>query len=296
MNNALVSVIIPTLNAATMIDKQLMALERQNRKPDEIIVVDSSSEDATQSIVRSHPGVRLIVIDRKDFDHGGTRDMALRKSKGDFVLFLTQDAMPWGPDYISHILAPFADERVGLVFGRQLPRKDARAAERLVRLYSYRDKSFTITKADVPRMGIKAFHSTDVCAAYRRTAYLEVGGFENPVLTNEDMFIAARLLRADWNIVYEATARVVHSHNFTFREQYRRNYIQGREIERHRDILGNTPLAGEGMAMMSYTMKGLLREGNVTGAVRFFVDCMCRYTGNRKGILDAKREKRKVRG
>lgn len=296
MDDPTVSVIIPTLNAGTMIDEQLTALERQYRKPDEIIVVDSSSQDATQSIVRNHPGVQLIVIDRKDFNHGGTRDMALRRSKGDFVLFLTQDAMPSGPDYVSHILAPFNDERVALVYGRQLPRPDANPAERLIRTYSYQAESFTITRADIARLGIKAFRASDVCAAYRRTAYLEVGGFENPVLTNEDMFIAARLLHADWKVVYEANAQVIHSHNFTFQDQYRRNYIQGREIERHRDILGNTPLTGEGMAMMSYTMKGLLREGNFTGAARFFVDCVFRYTGNRKGILDAKREKRKAQG
>ena len=71
----------------------------------------------------------------------------------------------------------------------------ARPAEALVRKYSYGDESMVITKADIPSLGIKAFHSTDVCAAYRRTAYLEVGGFETDVLTNEDMFIAARFLQ-----------------------------------------------------------------------------------------------------
>ena len=89
-----VSVIIPTLNAGTMIDDLLTSLEHQRRVPDEIIVVDSSSDDDTRDLVRRHPEVRLIVIDRKDFNHGGTRDMALRESSGDFVLFLTQDALP----------------------------------------------------------------------------------------------------------------------------------------------------------------------------------------------------------
>ena len=58
-----ISVIIPTLNAGTMIDDLLSALERQTIAPAEIIVVDSSSDDDTQAIVRAkHPEVRLLVI------------------------------------------------------------------------------------------------------------------------------------------------------------------------------------------------------------------------------------------
>ena len=64
-----ISVIIPTLNAGTMIDDLLSALKRQTITPAEIIVVDSSSDDDTQAIVRAkHPDVRLLVIDRKELE------------------------------------------------------------------------------------------------------------------------------------------------------------------------------------------------------------------------------------
>lgn len=293
MEKTTISVIIPTLNAGKLIGPLLNALERQHRAPDEIIVVDSSSDDNTREIVKTYENVRLVTIDRKDFDHGGTRDRMFRESIGDFVLFLTQDAMPRTDSYVERIVQPFADERVALVYGRQLPRKNATHAERLIREFSYKAQSRVITEQDIPQMGIKAYNSTDVCAAYRRTAYMEVGGFDHPVRTNEDMFIAARLLHAGWKIVYDAEAEVIHSHDFTFRQQYERNYIQGYEIERHRNILGDASLAGEGMAMVRYTMKGLVKQGDLTGAARFFVDCVVRYVGNRKGILDAKRAAKK---
>lgn len=45
--------------------------------------------------------------------------------------------------------------------------------------------------------------------------------------------------------------------------------------------------------MLTYTMKELLKEGEIMEAARFFVDCIFRYTGNRKGVLDAKRAARK---
>lgn len=114
------------------------------------------------------------------------------------------------------------------------------------------------------------------------------------MLTNEDMFIAARLLHAGWHVVYEAQAAVIHSHNFTWRQQYKRNYLQGVEMEKHRDILGSAPITGEGFAMVGHTMKGLLAQGKIIDMGSFFIDCVFRYVGNRKGKIDAKRAARRA--
>lgn len=81
-----ISVIIPTLNAERWIVHQLDMLLSQTVEV-EIIVIDSGSADGTPGIVRRFaPRVRLIEIPNKDFDHGGTRDFALRQSTGDYVL------------------------------------------------------------------------------------------------------------------------------------------------------------------------------------------------------------------
>ena len=87
------SVIIPTLNAAGEIDDLLTLIEVQTLKPLDILVVDSSSEDGTVDMVAKHPRVNFVRIERKEFNHGSTRDMALRRTEGDFVCFLTQDAL-----------------------------------------------------------------------------------------------------------------------------------------------------------------------------------------------------------
>lgn len=84
-----VSVIIPTLNAEHEIEDLLAALERQSLRPMEILVVDSASDDDTVPLVKMHEGIRLLQIERCDFNHGATRDMALRATTGDFVCFLT---------------------------------------------------------------------------------------------------------------------------------------------------------------------------------------------------------------
>lgn len=114
----LISVIIPTLNQGSQITVLLDKLIGQSLSPAEIIVVDSQSDDGTPALVSqyiaNHTGqnIRFIGIERKDFDHGATRDMALRESNGDFVLFLTQDAMPANEHYIENLMKPFSDEKV----------------------------------------------------------------------------------------------------------------------------------------------------------------------------------------
>ncbi len=177
-----ISVILPTLNPGGQITVLLDKLISQSLSPAEIIVVDSQSDDGTPALVSqyiaNHTGqnIRFIGIERKDFDHGATRDMALRESNGDFVLFLTQDAMPANKHYIENLMKPFSDEKVALVTGRQIARPDARPAERLVREFNYPEQSHIRDASDIERLGIKAFFASDVCAAYRRSAYLAVEG------------------------------------------------------------------------------------------------------------------------
>ena len=57
-----------------------------------------------------------------------------------------------------------------------------------------RSSAAAALETDLPRLGIKTFFLSDACSAYRRAAYLAVGGFEKHVLTNEDMLIAARMI------------------------------------------------------------------------------------------------------
>lgn len=288
-----ISVIIPTLNAGNKIIQLLDTLKLQRRKPDEILVIDSSSDDGSVQKIANYHGIKLITISREEFNHGKTRDMAVRHTHGDFILFLTQDALPQDTDYIAHLLEPFRDPSVAMVSGRQIARDDARPFERLVREYNYPAKSYTRCHSDIQRMGIKAFFASDVCSAYRRKAYLQVGGFER-VTTNEDMFIAATFLRYNWKVAYCAEAIVIHSHNFTLQQQYRRNYAMGREIQLHQHLLGNVPLNSEGKSLVKYVVSKLISNHRYLELASFILDCASRLLGNAIGTCAGKKEQRKI--
>lgn len=76
-----------------------------------------------------------------------------------------------------------------MAYARQLPKSDCHIVEQYTRQFNYPEQSCVKTKADIPTLGIKTFFCSDVCAAYRRDLFEELGGFESPVIFNEDMFL-----------------------------------------------------------------------------------------------------------
>lgn len=273
------SVVIPTLNAAHEIGLLLERLEAQSLKPTEVLIVDSSSDDDTVAIASQFESARITVIDRGNFNHGATRHQALLQTQSDYVCFMTQDAMPVDEGLFEHLMAPLlADSKVALASARQLPKEDARRFEQLVRGFNYPDESNVRDASDRERLGIKAYFASDVCAVYRRSAYLAVGGFET-VNTNEDMLMAAQLIAAGYKIAYEASAEVYHSHNFTARQQYERNKAIGQFLREHAEELGGVSVSGEGRCMVKSIIKQLLREGRVGECCAFGIDCVARFAG-----------------
>ena len=284
-----VSLIIPTLNAEALLPPLIEALRGQTLPPDELLIVDSSSKDGTADTARAL-GCRVEVIPRADFDHGGTRDAALRSTRGDIVVFMTQDALPVSRTSLEQLLAPLADARVAAVSGRQIARPDARPYERLVRAYNYPAQSRVWTKDDLSALGVRAYLISDVVDAYRREAYLAVCCFENPLETNEDMLIAQRLLAQGYALAYSGEACVYHSHAFTWRQQYSRNRAVGRFMERYRDRFPCSEL-GTGMTLARNVLFALLREGRPLECAAFAIDCSARLLGNRAGRRDARQER-----
>ena len=258
-----ISVIIPTLNAEKELPGLLKALREQSLRADEILVVDSESTDRTVSVAEETEGVRVMPVKRKDFDHGRTRDTALRNTAGDIVVFLTQDAVPADRQFLENLVRPLEQEDIAVVTGRQLPKENATPMEKLVRTFNYPAESHIRSEADVARMGIKAFFCSDVCAAYRRRIYEELGGFEYPLKTN-----------------------------FSLKEQYHRNRIQGYEIERHRSLLGNVSKVNEGIRMARFVSGKLLKQGRLVSFAHFGLDCFARLLGSRAGRKQALRENR----
>ena len=284
------SVIIPTLNPGEALLRLVDTLRGQTMSPEEIVVADSESEDGFPEQAAGQ-GVRLVRIRRKDFDHGGTRDRALRTCGTPFVVMMTQDALPVSGRCMEELLKPFADGRVAAVCGRQIAYPEASPAEKAVRAFRYPAENDVWGKEDIPRRGVKAYLLSEVRAAYRVSAYEAVGGFHSPLETNEDMLIAADFLDAGFFLAYRGEAAVYHSHQYTLRQEYERNRKIGIFLGEHGSRFGGGGMTGEGLRLVQSVTRTLVKEKRFGGLVPFWLDCGARWIGSRNGRKAAERQK-----
>ena len=186
----------------------------------------------------------------------------------------------------------FSAPDVAAVFGRQIAYPDAPEYEKLTRQFNYPDQPRIWREADIPRYGVKAYFFSDACAAYRRETYLAVGGFDAPIITNEDMMMAAKLLHAGYALAYTPEAAVYHSHRYTLGEEYRRNKKIGLVMEQYRPRLTGAEADAEGWRMLRFVGGELARRRQYGELFTFYTHAVVRFTGNRIGKIMDKRRRR----
>ncbi|MBS3954488.1 MAG: glycosyltransferase family 2 protein [Methylomicrobium sp.] len=222
-----VGLIVPTLNAGLLWEDWLNAFELQTRKPDYLLVIDSSSSDNTVAMALAR-GFSVKIIAKAEFNHGGTRQAGVSMLPDpDIIVFLTQDALLASPDAIERLLAAFDDERVGAAYGRQLPHQNAGPIAAHARLFNYPPESQMRSMEDRKRYGLKTVFISNSFAAYRLNALMMAGGFPVDTIMNEDTFVAGKMLTAGWKVAYCADAQVFHSHDYRFWDEFKRYFDIG---------------------------------------------------------------------
>ena len=277
-----IEVIIPVYKPDREFEKLIFRLKKQTRLPDRIHVINTVSDRFPAKFCEEQ-GIHVTHIEKADFDHGGTRDMGMRQSDADIVVFMTQDAVPADRFLIEHLMAPFEREDVGAAYARQLPRKDCHIIERYTRSFNYPEKSRLKGKADIPVLGIKTFFCSDVCAAYSKKAYEETGGFEKKTIFNEDMILAGHMVEKGYMIAYAADAQVIHSHNYTGIQQFHRNFDLAVSQEENPEVFAGIASESEGIRLVKSTARYLLREKKGWLIPKLVWHSGCKYLGYRLG-------------
>ena len=222
-----ISIIIPTRNGSDTLRELLAALTIQSRQADEVLVIDSDSEDETVEIAARY-GAVVHKIALNNFDHGGTRTIAARMAKGDILVFLTQDVLPASPTMLEQLTAPISNsDDVSLSYGRQLPSFQATEIAAHLRHFNYPSESQIKTYADRLKLGFQTVFVSNSCAAYRQTSLAGIDYFESDLIFGEDSCAAGRLLESGGKIAYSAKAAVYHSHNYSWSEEFCRYFDIG---------------------------------------------------------------------
>lgn len=216
------SICVPTLNAMSTWSEFSAGLKCQQLSPKEVLVIDSASDDGTAAQAE-YDGFRVIRIQRHEFHHGRTRQLAVDHCGDvDVLVFLTQDSILADSSAIDCLLRAFDDPLVGAAYGRQLPRNGASPIEAHARLFNYPATSAIRTIKTATAVGLKTAFFSNSFGAYRRSALASIGGFRGDVNFGEDTVATARLLLAGWKIAYVAEAKTFHSHKYTIRQEWKR--------------------------------------------------------------------------
>lgn len=279
----LASVIILTKNGEQYLRSLLDALVTQELNGrHEVIVIDSGSKDATLNIVSEYPEAQLHKIRPEEFGHGRTRNLGAHLARGEFLVYIPQDATPASRNWLENLLRPFADPAVAGAYARQLPRSEANAMEKffLGETYSGKQEIRSLAPGQDATLA-RCFFST-VSGAVRASVWRQ-HPFREDIIMSEDQAWAVDVMRAGHAIVYAPEACVLHSHQYGVGDVFRRNFDSGYSI---RQIFGGRtglPLAGL-LGRLAREAAFVLRTGSACDRLRFLPYEAARHLGFLLGV------------
>ena len=227
-----VSLIIPTQNGGEMFRLCLQAIRAQDYPAEvQLLVVDSGSNDGTDLLAESF-GAQVVRIQKSDFHHSRTRQMALQHARHDFVVYFVQDAVPENATWMQHMVgALLRNPSAVACYGRQEPHSDADLYARFESLLHNRYLGDKPRLQSPPPPGIIEDYAAalyrcrfdNVCAIYRRAALNDCPFPDVPF--GEDMAWAKSALDRGWSVAFEPAVRVRHSHNRPPEYRRRRSFV-----------------------------------------------------------------------
>ena len=261
----MVDVVIPVYKPGEELKQLLHKLNIQSVKVHKIILMNTeekywSEYTKAYSEINQYDNIEVHHLTKEEFDHGNTRNQGISYSEAEYILLMTQDAIPQNEYLVEILLKNFENNKVAVAYGRQLPKEDCREAEKYTRSFNYPAASRVKSKEDINTLGIKAFFCSNVCAMYKREIFHKLGGFTKKTIFNEDMIFAGNAIKEGYLIAYEAKAEVIHSHNYGNMEQFHRNFDLGVSQKEHPEVFDGIKSESEGIKLVKKTASHLWKN------------------------------------
>lgn len=216
--SASIDVVIPTWNKRDLLMRCLQSLEGQTVEH-RVFVVDNGSQDETAELVRDRfPTVHLVELER-NYGFAGGVNRGVEQGEGQFVVLVNND-VECDPPFLEQLMAPFGEERIGMVAGLLL-----RPGREAIDGYGLECDA---TLAAYPRFADAPYPDTRVhedgllgpsggAAAYRRDAFSAAGGLDEGTFAYmEDVDLALRLRGLGWGAAGAPGATGIHLGSATF--------------------------------------------------------------------------------
>lgn len=288
-NKYKISVIILTYAPKNDFVDEISILLTQSIKPYEILIMNTDeklfyknlSTDNKDRLNKMIDENNIIIkhIEKKEFDHGKTRNFAACFVNGDYILYMTDDCIPYDNNLLYNLLIGFDDKKVAVSTARQIAKINAKISEKLVREYNYPNITYTRDIYTENKYGIKNYFISNVCSMYDKNIFNGLLGFKENIPLNEDMLYAYKLIHNNYKIYYNCDAKVYHSHNLSYMEQFKRNYLIAKSQKQNKEVFLNLKNLKEGKNMVLYVLKQLLKDFKIFESIDFVFSCLFRYLG-----------------
>lgn len=255
------SVIILTKNAGSRFEELMKKLGNQSYQDFEIIVIDSGSVDGTLKIAKRY-GCRIHEIKPEEFHHSRTRNLGAKIAKGDYLIYITQDALPIDNKFLENLIKPLENDEIAGVYGRQIAYPNAKPMEKFFYLYFYPEERKVITSSDLGNLVdfyVSNVYISDVCSAMKKEVWKKIN-FDESIIMAEDKKWAIDVLKSGYKLVYEPKAIVYHSHDYSIISTFKRRFNDGVAMKQ---ICGSGKVTSKGLSYFVGEMKYLLKNHKI---------------------------------
>lgn len=279
-----ISIICPIYNGEKYIEDLYTNIKKQKDVNIlEIKFILTESKDNSEEILK-----RLNLVYEKitpnNFSHSLVREKAAFEAKGEILVFITQDIKIENENWLYELVKNIQSEKCVAAFSRQIA-YDNHTIEKYTREINYPAESRIVSKDDIKELGLMTFFFSDASSAILKDTFLKLNGYDGKNLpTNEDMYFAYKLIMNGYKISYEADSIVVHSHELTFKDTFKRYRDIGKFFKENSYI--NKHSANErGLDVFMYIIKRIKEENKLYFLPKVFINFVARFIGMRIGKL-----------
>lgn len=229
-----VSIVMRSYNEAWAIAETLKQVYQQDYTGEiELIVIDSGSTDNSHSIIQSYHPQTFIILEPGTYVPGVVLNKGFQLASHEWVVFLNSDATPKNNQWLSSLLkAAITLKNPGALFSRQVPRHDCLPIFALDYARCFGPKRVS--------KNWEHFFSMVSCIAPKSLGLTEP--IREDLQYAEDDDWTRRLKAKGYAIEFVPESVVIHSHNYTPKEAYKRTKEDAYAIA-HAGHAGNRPRA-----------------------------------------------------